>query len=337
MRLLINLFQLTVFAAAFALASPALASPVDFGMAELNAAIAARNFKYAPKIQAELDIQAPETFRIEPYAAGGGHITGGDLRGLMYGLLEAAEQMRATGRLKQTHGAPTLALRGIRVAAEPEASWFTSGEFWQRYFAGMARDRFNRLEVTFHSVPGPDAIPALRSIAQAAMQYGVDLAIGLDATNPILIQQLLAVCPSVRTIVLHREAFRGDAMLDAMALFRVLHDAGRRVVLELPNSDSTAGLVEEASNDGAPFRLFSRFTGVASNPQPRDWYWEVDPTQDADAVNAISGAGFEITAPLVRPLNGEQREPELDSIADWGRAGYNRPLPHEAPPAPAPK
>ncbi len=94
-------------------------------MAELNAAIAARNFKYKPKITAELDIQAPETFRIEPYAAGGGHITGGDLRGLMYGLLEAADQMRANGRLKLTHGVPSLALRGVRLTAVPEAPWFS--------------------------------------------------------------------------------------------------------------------------------------------------------------------------------------------------------------------
>src|SRR5580692_9642367 len=131
-----------------AAAVAALAGPVDFGTAELDAAIAARNFKYKPKIMAELDIQAPETCRIEPYAAGGAHITGGDLRGLMYGLLEAADQMRTTGRLKQTRGAPALTLRGIRLAAAPEAPWFASDEFWQSYFARMAHDKFNRLELT---------------------------------------------------------------------------------------------------------------------------------------------------------------------------------------------
>ena len=46
----------------------------------------------------------------------------------------------------------------------------------------------------------------------------------------------------------------------------------------------------------------------------------MDPAQGADAVNTISGAGFEIAAPL-----DEQRRPELDSIADWGRSGYSRP------------
>ena len=102
-------------------------------MAELNAAIDARNFKYKPKFMAELNIEAPETFRIEPYAAGGGHITGGDLRGLMYGLLEAADQIRSTGHLKLTHSIPALALRGVRITVQPDSTsdsrWFGSGDF----------------------------------------------------------------------------------------------------------------------------------------------------------------------------------------------------------------
>ena len=67
----------------------------------LNAAVTEYNAAHKvkinkPKIMAELNLEPPETFRIEPYTAGGAHITGGDLRGLMYALLEAAEQMRTT-------------------------------------------------------------------------------------------------------------------------------------------------------------------------------------------------------------------------------------------------
>jgi hypothetical protein len=300
-----------------AAAGPVLAGPVDFGMAELDAAIAARNFKYKPKVMAELDIQAPEMFRIEPYAAGGGHITGGDLRGLMYGLLEAAEQMRSTGRPKQTHGVPALALRGIRVMADPAVSWFSSDEFWQHYLAEMARDRFNRLELLFESAPPASALPTLRSIAQLAGQFGVDLAIGLGASDAPAIEHLLVSCPSVRAIVLHHP----EAVPDGPALLRILHQVARRVVLELPDSENTAGLIEEARREGTPLRLFSAFTGTAVNPQPPDWYWEMDPAQDSDAVNTISGAGFVVAAPL-----DEQRKPVLDSIAGWGRFGYSRPL-----------
>jgi hypothetical protein len=300
-------------------ACSAAAGPVDFGMAELNAAIAARDFKYKPRIMAELDIEAPETFRIEPYAAGGGHITGGDLRGLMYGLLEAAEQMRTTGRLKLTRGAPALALRGIRVTADPEARWFSSTEFWQRYFAQMAHDKFNRLEVIFESEPGPEALPALRIIAQTAGQYGVDLAIGFGSSpDAAAVEELLANCPSVRVVVLHHP----EEMANAAALFQLLRDAGRRVVVELPDNPDTAALIEAAGQQGAPLRLFAAFTLAASNPQPRDWYWEIDSAEGADAVNTISGGGFEIAAPL-----DEQRRPVIDSIADWGRSGYSRPQP----------
>jgi len=299
-----------------AVTSSAMAGPVDFGMAELNAAIEARNFKYKPKIQAELDIEAPETFRIETYAAGGAHITGGDLRGLMYGLLEAAEQMRTTGRLKLTRGAPALALRGIHVIADPAAGWFTSGEFWQHYFADMARARFNRLEVTFETGPALAVLPMLRSIAQTASQYGVDLAVGLGTSDAKAIEHLLVSCPAVRAVVLHHP----ENVKDAEALPRILHEVARRVVLELPDAPGSTGLIEAAGQEGSPLRLFAAFSGTVTNPQPRDSYWEMDPSQGADAVNTISGAGFEIASPL-----DDQRRPQIDSVVDWGRFGYTRP------------
>src|SRR4051812_3172377 len=69
------------------------AGPVEFGKAQLDTAMAARFPKYKPKVIAELNTDPPETFRIEPYTAGGAHVTGGDLRGLMYGLLAAADQI----------------------------------------------------------------------------------------------------------------------------------------------------------------------------------------------------------------------------------------------------
>ncbi len=194
-----------------------------------------------------------------------------------------------------------------------------SDEFWNGYFAGMARDRFNRLEMVFESVPGPAALPALRSIAQTAAQYGVDLAIGFVAPDTTEIERLLASCPSVRAVVLH-----GTVIPDTPALLQLLSGAGHRVVLELPDNESTVGLIEEAGRQGAPLRLFATFTGEASNPQPRDSYWAMDPALGTETVNTISGAGFEIAGPL-----DEQRRPEIDSIADWGRSGYDRPLPTE--------
>jgi len=170
--------------------------------------------------------------------------------------------------------------------------------------------------VVLQSDPSPAAFPALRSIAQTAAQYGVDIAIGFDAAGVTEIEHLLASCPSVRTIVLHRL----EELTNASALLPILHDAGRRVVLELPDDPATAGLIEAAARQGAPLRLFAPFTDAALNPQPRDWYWQIDPAQGPDAVNSISGAGFEIAAPL-----DDKQRPQLDSIADWGRSGYSRP------------
>lgn len=296
------------------------ASPVDFGTAELDAAIDSRNFKYKPKIMAELDIEAPETFRIELYAAGGAHITGGDLRGLMYGLLEAAEQMRATGRLKKTHGVPALALRGVRIdlngANQTNQAWFTSVGFWQDYLSGMARNRLNRVELAFDANPGPEAFPVIRSITQIAQQYGVDVAIGFGAPSAVAIKDLLANCPTVRAVVLH-----GASFPTAAELLPVLHDAGRRVVLELPDNDTATGLIETAGESGAPLRLYAPYSETAMNPRPRDSYWEMDVAQGPDAVNAISGAGFEVHATL-----NAGGVPILNPIAAWGRFGYSRPM-----------
>ena len=300
-------------AASYALAS----SPVEFGMAELNAAIASRDLAIKPRIVAELNTDPPETYRIEPYA-GGCHITGGDLRGLMYGLLEAAEQIRTDGKLKAARGVPALALRGVRIDAESLAHWFDSGEFAQHYFAEMARDRFNRLEVTFESSPSgprPEAFQFVRHIAQSAAEYGVDIAIGFDAANVSAIEDSLATCTSVHAVVLHTETIP-----DPSALLKILSGAGRRVVLEIPESPNAASLIDAAGEQGTPVRVFSAFSGTASNPSPRDLYWVLDQAQGSDAVKAISGAGFEIASPVV------ERKPAIESIADWGRFGYSRPL-----------
>ena len=309
-------------ALALALCAAALRSgPVEFGSDELNAAIDSRNFKYKPKIMAELNLEPPETFRIDPYSYGGGHITGGDLRGLMYGLIEAAQQMRASGRLKLTHGIPALALRGIRIEARPDAAWFLSTDFWRGAFTEMAHDRFNRLEIAFDPAPSSQIMPTLRSITQIAQLYGVDIAIGFAAPAIAAIEETLSNCPLVKAIALHSESFP-----ETSALLETLHSAGRRVVLELPDTESTASLIEAAGQAGAPLRLFAPYTGTAINPRPRDAYWQMDPSLGADAVNAISGAGFEVAA-----ITGRDGRPALEPLAEWGHFGYTRPAPGASP------
>src|SRR5690349_20561930 len=97
-----------------AVSSARAAGPVDFGKSELDAALAERKLKM--HVDTELSLDPPETFRITLYKTGMVRITGGDLRGLMYGLIEAAEQIRATGRLKAASGKPATPVRGVRMA-----------------------------------------------------------------------------------------------------------------------------------------------------------------------------------------------------------------------------
>jgi len=89
-------------------ALPVFAGPVDFGQAELDRALAERGLRRM-RISAEVSADPPESFRILP-----GRVTGGDVRGLMYGLLEAAAQIRERGRLSAAKGSPATPIRGIR-------------------------------------------------------------------------------------------------------------------------------------------------------------------------------------------------------------------------------
>src|SRR5690242_19453005 len=125
------------------------AGPVDFGKSELDAAMAERKVKL--RVDTELSLDPPETFRITLYKTGMVRITGGDLRGLMYGLIEAADQIRATGRLKAANGKPASAVRGVRMTLRSydlSQPWFTADDRWRAYFQTLARSRLNRLTLT---------------------------------------------------------------------------------------------------------------------------------------------------------------------------------------------
>src|SRR5690242_17501436 len=124
------------------LVSARAAGPVDFGKAELDAALAERKLKL--RVDTELSLDPPETFRITLYKTGMVRVTGGDLRGLMYGLIEAAEQIRATGRLKAANGKPASAVRGVRMTLRSydlSQPWFTADDRWRAYFQTLARSR----------------------------------------------------------------------------------------------------------------------------------------------------------------------------------------------------
>ena len=137
----------------------AWAGPREFGLQGYEAAVRARGLKPERyRIQAMLDSGAPGSFKIR-----GRSVLGGDLRRLMYGLLEAAGQIRENGRLRETAAEPAFAVRAVRVAREA----LPSGESLRLMLEVLATARFNTLIV----LPGPPA-----ELREAAAGYGLKLA-----------------------------------------------------------------------------------------------------------------------------------------------------------------
>jgi hypothetical protein len=180
------------------------AGPREFGMAELRRAERERGLA-AVEIATAIRPGAAESYEIV-----GRTISGGDERGLMYGLLAAAEQIRSRGRLADERGAPRVALRGTRLFihnAELERGWYFSREHWEAFFSMLARDRFNRFNLVFAhqteylappypfwvEVPELPAVRArglsgaerarnlamLQTISQAAATHGIDFTLGI--------------------------------------------------------------------------------------------------------------------------------------------------------------
>ena len=219
----------------------AAAGPVEFAQAELDSAMAERKLKW--KNQVDLNLDAPETFRIEPYSIGGAHITGGDLRGLMYGLLEAAEQIRASGHFTKTSGTPAASLRGVRIVLNAELEKAPE-EFWNAYFRMLARNRFNRAHVVFQRIEAPYRLPKL--LSHTAAEYGIDFTLGVEGDSSAEeLAHMLILCPAVRGLALESSGAQA-------AVFSALRVAGRRVTLDLDGATAQPGALQEALASGIP-------------------------------------------------------------------------------------
>lgn len=218
---------------------PCIGGPVEFGMSEYQAALAARHLSPAYfRITAELDTNAPETFRIQ-----GRHVFGGDLRGLMYGLLEAAEQIRLTGRLAPQGGKPTVAIRGVRIIAGDLNQH--PADYWRALFAMLARNRLNRITLVVNDL---DQLASFRSISQTAADFDVDLVLAMpSAFHLSALKTVLGECPGVRAIEV-------NGTTDREGLFNVIRDAGRRVSLEF-RAPIDRSLADAAIASGIPVRV----------------------------------------------------------------------------------
>ena len=323
----------------FAVAGVVWAGPVEFGKQELERALTGR--KLSPqwfRVVTEVTADPPESFRILP-----GQVSGGDVRGLMYGLLEASEQIRQRGQLLPARGSPAMPIRGVRLFIQPEdveKDWYKSREFWRRYLEMLARSRFNRLNLVFSKLdPGERNLEALRSISQAAADYAIDLTLGLrtpadDPEADGVLKQVLAACPAIRSV----QVWNGGQF------FRPIGEAGRRVTLELRNEGLTPDLLKAAAESGAPLRISVTYgdakPGLPARPLTSQSIWEVgtaDPIKrqlwsDPDFVRRTVIAlaqpgysGFEIEP----PLSPESEDGGL-FYSLWGRLGYDPKTPASA-------
>lgn len=124
------------------------ADPRSFGMSELQSALSARRLSAVKLETAVLPGSTPaEGFRLT-----GNRLIASDERGLMYGLLQAAEQIHRDGRFTDVAESPSVAMRGIRYFLhneDLERDWYYSRAYWDEYFGMLAQNRFNRFNLVF--------------------------------------------------------------------------------------------------------------------------------------------------------------------------------------------
>lgn len=206
------------------------AGPLDFARAELDEAIRERKLdpaRFVVRMEYSL-VQPDEGFQISTTNL----IRAGSVRGLVYGLLEAARQVRNQGRLSPVTGKANVALRGVRRTMEEE-DWGRTRAWWEDRFAQLARLRMNR----FHLMLGKEEltearVEAVKTISEAARDRAIDLVIGLEEPRAGEVMLLLAECEAVRGVHV-------DAGTAAFASGPV-SAAGRYVVLETTQAVETA-------------------------------------------------------------------------------------------------
>ncbi|WP_321470902.1 hypothetical protein [uncultured Paludibaculum sp.] len=139
----------TVLALLAAGTSANAAGPLDFGLSEYRKALQERGLSPERNlIQTEFSMVLSE----DGFSITGNIIRGGSQRGLMYGLLEAAEQIRRQGRLSAAKVDPPSQMRGIRWFLhneELERGWYYDHDHWRAFFEMLARNRFNRFNLVF--------------------------------------------------------------------------------------------------------------------------------------------------------------------------------------------
>ncbi|MCC6127350.1 MAG: hypothetical protein IT426_20505 [Pirellulales bacterium] len=174
--------------------APTEIAPLRFAAKEIENALRSAGWSIAPNGEAALEISIkapsgaektalkPESFQIEVAKNDRGaqaKITGGDVRGAMYGGLDAAERIRMKGplALKPKSESPFLLMRAMKFNPplkgnvymsdedQKNSVWFYDLEYWDRFLRTMAYDRYNAL--TFWSSHPYDQMVRLEKYPEA--------------------------------------------------------------------------------------------------------------------------------------------------------------------------
>lgn len=312
-------------ALALTLASVSFAGPVEFGQQELRAAMNERGLTLG--VETEINLDQPETFRIATVRTTSIRISGGDLRGLMYGLMEAAEQIRNTGGVTAHAGAPGFAIRSIRIAPLDSdlTNTFYNSDRWIKFFAMTAKNRINRVVLVLPLERLE--YDRIRYLSQVARDYGVDFHIGIRGpleNRPVAgyLRKLLDDCVLIRGIEV--EVSREPVDYFRSQVFPAIQATGRRVTLSLRGTEPRPDVLRAAVAAGVvlaiPARSFTAsqgrpfYTPIPAQGVPID----VDPVRARLAVlMAAMAEGFEIELSTTNVENYERL------YWAWGRQSYD--------------
>ena len=316
------------------------AGPTEFGQQELKAALAERGITL--NVSTELNLDQPETFHISSITSTSARISGGDLRGLMYGLIEASEQIRATGKLTLSSGEPGMRLRSVRIApldTDLATQGFYSTDRWMKFFQMLARNRVNRATL----VLPPEKLEGdrIRFLSTLARDHGVDFHVGIRAalgprTLTAQLRKMLTECVLVRGIQI--EVGREPVDFYRTVIFPALQEAGRRVTLDLRGGEARPDVLRAAQAAGLVLEIASRTVGGALEGP---FHAVVTAQSVASEVDAVRGrlnilvntgaTGVEVDLAGVNIDNYER------VYWTWGRLGYDYRSPGLSAGKPAPK
>ena len=279
-------------------------------------------------ITTELNLDQPETYHISSVTSTSARISGGDLRGLMYGLMDAAKQIRTNGKLATTASEPGMAVRGVRVLptdGDLASTGFYGLDKWTKFMQMLARNQVNRVTLVLPvSRLEPDRI---RVVSQMATDHGIDFMLGIrggtgDRALYTQLRRLLDECVRIRGIQM--EVGREPAEYYRTVVVPAIREAGRRVILDLHGVEARPDVLRVAIASGVGLEASARSSAGALE-QP--FHMIVQAQSVAAEESAVSGRltgignaganGFEVD------LSGPNVDAYEAVYATWGRLGYN--------------